>query len=166
MATTCSASKATRLEKKGKTMIKNYNEYVFYFLILLLPAVATVANEPTKAAHKPPILTTTAIIEVYNQDQFQGIVLIERGKAPYGMSREEAIRDSYPGWIKTQQVCPVKPLEKDFVPSLISLQNRGVIVMGLTHRQPSVAHSTVRQIASLGFDFIKTALSTDCLLSA
>lgn len=74
-----------------------------------------------------------------------------------GMSREEAIRDAYPGWIKTQQVCPVKPLEKDFVPSLISLQNRGVIVMGLTHRQPSVAQSTVCQVASLGFDFITTA---------
>lgn len=33
-----------------------------------------------------------------------------------GMSREEAIRDAYPGWIKTQRVCPVKPLEEEFVP--------------------------------------------------
>lgn len=78
-----------------------------------------------------------------------------------GMSREEAIRDSYPGWVKTQQVCPVKPLEEDFVPSLISLQNRGIVIMGLTHRQPSVAQSTVRQVASLGFDFVKTAPSKD-----
>lgn len=76
-----------------------------------------------------------------------------------GMSREEAIRDSYPSWIKIQQVCLVKPLEEDFVPSLISLQNRGVVVMGLTQRQPSVAHSTVCQVASLGFDFLKTAPS-------
>ena len=56
-----------------------------------------------------------------------------------GMSREEAIRDTYPGWIKTQQVCPVKPLEENFVPNLIALQSRGITVMGLTHRQPSVA---------------------------
>jgi 8-oxo-dGTP diphosphatase len=34
--------------------------------------------------HVPPILTTTAIIEIYSQDQFQGIVLIQRGKAPWG----------------------------------------------------------------------------------
>jgi len=61
-----------------------YNKYLLYLLILLAPVVVTEANEPAKAAHKPPILTTTAIIEVYNQDQFQGIVLIERGKAPFG----------------------------------------------------------------------------------
>jgi hypothetical protein len=78
-----------------------------------------------------------------------------------GMSREEAIRDAYPDWIKTQQVCAVIPLEEDFVPSLIALQSRGVVVMGLTHRQPSVAQSTVSQVASLGFDFIKTAPSKD-----
>src|ERR1700687_104697 len=42
-----------------------------------------------------------------------------------GMSREEAIKDAYPGWIKTQAVCPVKPLEENFVPTLLSLQNLG-----------------------------------------
>lgn len=37
------------------------------------------------ADHRPPILTTTAIIEVYDElENFQGIVLIERGKAPWG----------------------------------------------------------------------------------
>lgn len=78
-----------------------------------------------------------------------------------GMSRDEAIRDTYPSWIKIQQVCPVKPLEEEFVPSLITLQNRGVVIMGLTHRQPSVAQSTLRQVDSLGFDFIKTAPSKE-----
>lgn len=65
-------------------MTKIYTKYLFYFLIVLAPVVVTEANEPAKAAHRPPILTTTAIIEIYNQDQFQGIVLIERGKAPFG----------------------------------------------------------------------------------
>lgn len=78
-----------------------------------------------------------------------------------GMSREEAIRDAYPGWIKTQQVCPVKPLEENFVPNLIALQSRGITVMGLTHRQPSVAQFTVSQVASLGFNFTTTAPSKD-----
>lgn len=82
-------------------------------------------------------------------------------KVQNGMSREESIRDTYPDWIRTQQICPVKPLEEDFIPSLISLQNQGIVIMGLTHRQPSVAQSTIRQVASLGFDFIKTAPSKD-----
>lgn len=79
-----------------------------------------------------------------------------------GMSREEAVQASYPDWIKTQQICPVQPLEENFVPSLIALQNRGVVIMGLTHRQPFIAQSTVRQVTSLGFDFTKTAPSQDC----
>ena len=50
--------------------------------ILLFCFVGTLifAEEP----HRPPILTTTAIIEIYEQGAFQGIVLIERGKPPWG----------------------------------------------------------------------------------
>lgn len=50
----------------------------FCFLFLVLSATL-MAGE-----HKPPILTTAAIIEIYQEDVFQGIVLIERGKAPWG----------------------------------------------------------------------------------
>lgn len=74
-----------------------------------------------------------------------------------GMSREEAISDAYPDWIKAQRVSNVKPLEDSFVPTLLQLQGRGITIMGLTHRQPSVADSTVRQVRSLGFDFLATA---------
>ncbi len=65
-------------------MTKIYTKCLFYFFFAFLPIATVTANEPAKAAHKPPILTTTAIIEVYDQGQFQGIVLIERGKAPFG----------------------------------------------------------------------------------
>ena len=34
--------------------------------------------------HQPPTLTTTAIIEIYKEGKFEGIVLIERGKPPWG----------------------------------------------------------------------------------
>jgi hypothetical protein len=74
-----------------------------------------------------------------------------------GMSREEAIAEAYPGWIKTQRVCKVKPLEESFVPLLHTLQSKKITIMGLTHRQPSVADSTRRQVNSLGFDFLTTA---------
>ncbi len=82
-------------------------------------------------------------------------------KMQAGMSREEGIRAVYPGWIKTQKASRVKPLEEEFVPSLLQLQERGVVIMGLTHRQPSVIDSTLRQVASLGFDFSATAPSKE-----
>lgn len=78
-----------------------------------------------------------------------------------GMSREEAIADAYPDWVKTQKVCNVKPLEENFVPLLLMLQSKNITIMGLTHRQPSVADSTARQVSSLGFDFLTTAPSKD-----
>jgi 8-oxo-dGTP diphosphatase len=39
---------------------------------------------PLIAEYKPPILTTTAIIEIIDNNESKGIVLIERGKAPFG----------------------------------------------------------------------------------
>ena len=47
-------------------------------VILYLPLLVN------SGEHKSPILTTTAIIEIYEGDEFRGIVLIERGKAPFG----------------------------------------------------------------------------------
>lgn len=66
-----------------KTLIK-------YFVLsaIILSPLAGYSDEPAKTvqvqAHKPPILTTTAIIEIHEGGEFKGIVLIERGKAPWG----------------------------------------------------------------------------------
>lgn len=78
------------------------NKYFFVFALLLTPLVGY-ASEPQaekkaqkssalisktyengKIVHKPPILTTSAIIEVFEAGKFKGIVLIERGKEPFG----------------------------------------------------------------------------------
>jgi 8-oxo-dGTP diphosphatase len=65
-------------------MTKIFTKYFIIFALVLAPLVSH-ANEPSvKQAYKPPILTTTAIIEVYDGNHFEGIVLIERGKAPFG----------------------------------------------------------------------------------
>jgi 8-oxo-dGTP diphosphatase len=52
-----------------------------YFAFLLIVFFSPLAIHST---HKSPILTTTAIIEIHEQGKFQGIVLIERGKTPFG----------------------------------------------------------------------------------
>lgn len=78
-----------------------------------------------------------------------------------GMTRKEAIDQIYPDWIKIQSFCSVQALEEDFVPLMLELQDLNVVMMGLTLRQPAIAKSTIRQVNSLGFDFLKTAPSLD-----
>lgn len=62
----------------------NRSSFCIVFLLFILFLGSAQLNAKAKPAHKPPILTTTAIIEVYEKGDFQGIVLIERGKAPWG----------------------------------------------------------------------------------
>lgn len=78
-----------------------------------------------------------------------------------GMERNEAISKLYPLWIQIQNICQVKPIEQELIPALIQLQNKNIIVMGLTHRQHTVSHATLRQIQSLNFDFTVTAPSKE-----
>lgn len=85
-------------------------------------------------------------------------------KMAEGLTKDEAIASIYPEWVKIQKVCKVKPLEEAFIPYLISLQTKGITIMGLTHRQPIVADSTLKQVASLGFDFRLTAPSQETLV--
>lgn len=51
---------------------------------LVLCAALLSFGQISAAEYKPPVLSTTAIIEVYDQGNFKGIVLIERAKAPFG----------------------------------------------------------------------------------
>jgi hypothetical protein len=74
-----------------------------------------------------------------------------------GMTKDEAIMDAYPLWIKTQSICEVRPIEPDFISLIKDLQNKEIVVIGLTHRQPSIINSTIRQVFSLSIDFTKTA---------
>ena len=74
-----------------------------------------------------------------------------------GMTLEEATRECYPEWIEIQKVCPVKPVEAAFIPALKNAQQQNIVTMGLTHRQPSLADSTIAQLGSLDFSFQPTA---------
>lgn len=65
-------------------MSRLFNKYFLFFSFLISPLIV-ISCEEVKNSYKPPVLAATAIIEVYDpHDQFQGIVLIERGKAPFG----------------------------------------------------------------------------------
>lgn len=81
-----------------------------------------------------------------------------------GITLEEATRVCYPEWIEVQKVCPVKAVEQAFLPSLAPLQKQGVVLMGLTHRQPSLVDSTLRQLRSLDWTFEPTAPFKDSLV--
>lgn len=57
----------------------------FFKIILLTLSLTTISSAGNTAeSHRSPILTTTAIIEIHEGNQSKGIVLIERGKAPFG----------------------------------------------------------------------------------
>lgn len=65
-------------------MKKIISKYLIIFTLSIHSILGYANNISDQKKHVPPILTTTAIIEVYEKGQFQGIVLIERGKAPFG----------------------------------------------------------------------------------
>lgn len=66
------------------SMTSTCKKYLIYFFLVCAPIIASATEQSVQAPHKPPILTTTAIIEIYEHFEFKGIVLIERGKAPFG----------------------------------------------------------------------------------
>ena len=78
-----------------------------------------------------------------------------------GMSRKDALEKLYPEWLEVQETCGVQVIEEDFIPLMIALQKKGIIVIGLTHRRPIAAGITLRQVISLGFDFTFTAPSQE-----
>jgi hypothetical protein len=152
--------------------MKILNRFFFLFITMLVPFLgeAKIIETTHMADALPYIDTETWFLVDLDNCMFEGKQALGHANWFYdeleqrlknGMSREEAFCEFYPEWIRAQNICAVKPLEEDFVSNLISLQNRGITVMGLTHRQPSVAHSTLRQVNSLGVDFMKTAPSQD-----
>lgn len=65
-------------------MITLCKRYLICLSLIFAPIIMSAGEQPVKAAHRPPVLTTSAIIEIYNEGIFEGIVLIERGKIPFG----------------------------------------------------------------------------------
>jgi 8-oxo-dGTP diphosphatase len=68
------------------------NTYLFALFTILscslsahvIPTIPRPIPRPPQPVFRSPVLTTTAIIEVYERNTFIGIVLIERGKKPFG----------------------------------------------------------------------------------
>lgn len=65
-------------------MTKKLISYFLLATLILTPLIGSGEERVAKPTHKSPILTTTAIIEILEEGEFKGIVLIERGKAPFG----------------------------------------------------------------------------------
>lgn len=70
-----------------------------------------------------------------------------------GDTWDDVINSFYPLWIESQRACEVQIIEPEFIPFLFNIQNQGIITMGLTHRQPCLIDSTLKQLASVSVDF-------------
>lgn len=80
-----------------------------------------------------------------------------------GKSQEEAFHTLYPLWKKTQMITEVIPVEGKFVEGIKQLQEKDIVVIGLTHRQPFIIPETIRQLDSLGISFLSTAPSNETI---
>lgn len=78
-----------------------------------------------------------------------------------GMSRHDAFHSMYPLWKKTQILTDVIPVEQALIEVIHELQKKDIIVIGVTHREPFLASETLRQVHSLGIDFLKSAPSVE-----
>lgn len=78
-----------------------------------------------------------------------------------GMSQQDAFHSMYPLWKKTQMLTDVIPVEKALIDTVKDLQKKGVIVMGVTHREPFLASETLRQAHSLDINFLRSTPSDE-----
>lgn len=76
-----------------------------------------------------------------------------------GKSREAAFYSMYPLWKKTQIMTEVIPVESSFIEAIKQLQDKNIVVIGLTHRQLFIVPETLRQLDSIGVCFQQTAPS-------
>ena len=60
------------------------DKLIVFLIVVFLPLLGFSDESLIKPTYRPPVLSTTAIIEIYVNQEFKGIVLIERGKAPFG----------------------------------------------------------------------------------
>lgn len=138
------------------------------FVLLSLPLLATAKIIETRTIEDviPLVDSDTWVVVDLDNTTFEGKQALghtdwfyhnARKLIATGMTLDEATVALYPEWIEIQKICPVKPVEHSFIPALKKFQDQGIVVMALTHRQPCVSDSTLRQINSLGFSFIPTA---------
>lgn len=80
---------------------------------------------------------------------------IVKQKMDEGCSKSEAIDLLYPTWMEAQEGCPIALLEPSFKDFIAQLQDQGIVVMAITHRQPRGVHIALRQIQEVGCDFRK-----------
>lgn len=81
-----------------------------------------------------------------------------------GQTKEQALNEFHPEWVKRQETAEVKSIEPDFISKLKELQQRRIIIMGLTHRPVTVANATIRQVNSLNFNFAPSAPYQETLI--
>lgn len=136
------------------------------FLFLIFPLVGQVINSPTietliSKVEKPFWLVVDLDNTIFEGKEalghshwFDDQFIQESAK---GLTKPQIVEKLYITWTETQKVNQVQPVEERFISWIHELQKDGVPVFALTARQPVLAASTNRQLASIGLDFSLTA---------
>lgn len=80
---------------------------------------------------------------------------IDQGLQNGDTDRNSVIFDFYPTYLKAQKVCPGALIDPSTPSFIMRLQKQSVPIMGLTHRQPCLSVTTIKQLDSMGIDFRK-----------
>lgn len=74
-----------------------------------------------------------------------------------GADYESAVLACYPEWIRSQEICPIRPPEPEIPAIVHRVQQAAGAVFGLTARHPPISATTLKQLAHIGIDFTFSA---------
>jgi FMN phosphatase YigB (HAD superfamily) len=74
-----------------------------------------------------------------------------------GLSKAEALSECHPLWLESQSINNVQPVEDKLIEWIKEQQSKGVVVLGITTRQPILQTCTERQLKSLGLNLVTTS---------
>lgn len=74
-----------------------------------------------------------------------------------GLSREESFHSIFPRWKQAQQEISVVSLEPAMISAIHRLQEEGITIMGVTHRESFLVDRTLELLRGLELDFGRTA---------
>ena len=74
-----------------------------------------------------------------------------------GMDHEEALNTALDVWTAIEMVTKVVPIEKTTPEVIAQVQQKTIRCMAITTRSPCLAHTTIKQLASIGIDLNLTS---------
>lgn len=94
----------------------------------------------------------------HDQGSDQWFMAVYKHFIALGYTELDAIKRVLPTLFDIQRLAKVVPVEQEIVSLIQELQDKKIHVMALTARSPELEECTIKQLASVNIDFLKTSL--------